>query len=702
MSQSLSGSVRSVRMIVVGDKGCGKTSLITTLVSSIFPESVPPVLQQVEVPPEETDDGVALSITDTSSAAEDRENVLKEVAQADVAILVYSVEDDEAFDKGRLDKWLQAITPVFSGPILVVGNKVELAAKGQADRTAALRANAAPLLDKYGKQIDFCWECSAKLNMNVSEIFNMAQHAVLYPLFPLYDTDKKELRPKFKLALSRVFRVFDADHDGALSDKELNAFQESCFGVKLQPADIAEVKAFLQRQGARLVTPRGISFEGFQVINKQFINRNRAETSWLVLRQFGYNDKLDIEVPPKAFTIERHPSQSVELNRRGIRFIKDIFFQFDKDKKGYLTEDDLEEIFSICPCAAHPWESDDVEENDASKAAVDQAFSFGSAQSRKLDSLKDFPDGVQTVKGCVTLEGWVAQWIMSALLQPSKTLLYLHYLGANLLPRQLAYVTRKRSIEDEGNDLQRVAIRAFVFGTDTVGKAQLLDSLTLKSASPARAERCTRSACAAVQPRGVGKSTSGNTYQNFHLVLTSISVESQQMLDVALGAEMHKCDLAIMMFDQNDDASVQFLSNIQRHIPETVPCVYLYHAASDDVSLIDMPSALSDAIALCQANSLASPLPIVFKDQNPGKLDRKFELLVTTALRPDVARPISSQRRAARLRKRYLNAALRISFVTVTVTGIAFGLYTAYKCFRTTSRSSDADNKTPATQISME
>lgn len=49
-----------VNIVVVGDSRTGKTSLITTFVSSIFPANVPRVLQQVLVPPEETSDGIAL------------------------------------------------------------------------------------------------------------------------------------------------------------------------------------------------------------------------------------------------------------------------------------------------------------------------------------------------------------------------------------------------------------------------------------------------------------------------------------------------------------------------------------------------------------------------------------------------------------------------------------------------------------------
>ena len=98
-------------------------------------------------------------------------------------------------------------------------------------------------------------------------------------------------------ALRRIIRVIDADRDDVLSDVELNDFQSRCFGARLQPADIEGVKKVLQKENASFVNARGITIEGFLYLNKLFITRNRAETSWLVLRQFGYSDDLEITLP---------------------------------------------------------------------------------------------------------------------------------------------------------------------------------------------------------------------------------------------------------------------------------------------------------------------------------------------------------------------------------------------------------------------
>lgn len=57
-----------VRIEVLGDEKVGKTSLICSLVSRHFSEKVPSVLLNVQIPAEESDENVIISITDTSCA----------------------------------------------------------------------------------------------------------------------------------------------------------------------------------------------------------------------------------------------------------------------------------------------------------------------------------------------------------------------------------------------------------------------------------------------------------------------------------------------------------------------------------------------------------------------------------------------------------------------------------------------------------
>lgn len=55
-----------VRILVVGDEGSGKTSLIFTLLEDCFIEKVPPNIETVIIPPDSSPDHVVTAIIDYS------------------------------------------------------------------------------------------------------------------------------------------------------------------------------------------------------------------------------------------------------------------------------------------------------------------------------------------------------------------------------------------------------------------------------------------------------------------------------------------------------------------------------------------------------------------------------------------------------------------------------------------------------------
>ena len=52
----------------------------------------------------------------------------------------------------------------------------------------------------------------------------------------------ERFRPGFKRAVRRLFRVYDIDRDGILSDNELNAFQYDAYQLYLSEEDIIALK----------------------------------------------------------------------------------------------------------------------------------------------------------------------------------------------------------------------------------------------------------------------------------------------------------------------------------------------------------------------------------------------------------------------------------------------------------------------------
>ncbi len=180
-------------------------------------------------------------------------------------------------------------------PIVLVANK--------SDTQSEMNLTQDPLITHLilsHSQIETCVKCSAKTLKNVPEVFYYAQKSVLYPTAPCYDVDKKRLTPEAVKALTRVFKLCDHDNDSVLSDQELNEFQLKCFGVSLNSVSLQEVKALLNtnsnanERNENLLNNQ-ITLNGFLFLHTLFFKKGRQETSWTVLKKFGYDKNLSID-----------------------------------------------------------------------------------------------------------------------------------------------------------------------------------------------------------------------------------------------------------------------------------------------------------------------------------------------------------------------------------------------------------------------
>ncbi|KDD71963.1 hypothetical protein H632_c4089p0, partial [Helicosporidium sp. ATCC 50920] len=177
-------------------------------------------------------------------------------------------------------------------------------------------------------------ECSARRLLFVGEVFYYALRAVVHPMAPLYDAESGALRPLCARALRRIFLLCDTDGDGELSDAELNAFQVRCFNAPLQPEELAGVKQVVSERVPRGVSASGgLTLDGFLFLHALFIERSRLETTWAVLRRFGYGDdvRLREDVLGARGPWQHAPDQVAELTRAGRAFFEAAFERADAD-----------------------------------------------------------------------------------------------------------------------------------------------------------------------------------------------------------------------------------------------------------------------------------------------------------------------------------------------------------------------------------
>lgn len=168
-------------------------------------------------------------------------------------------------------------------------------------------------------------------------------------------------------ALCRIFMLCDRDRNGFLSDLELNDFQRKCFGTPLQRQELEGIKTTGSWRSSNIVPvnqgdpaftspEKGLSRDGFLFLNTLFIQKGRLETTWQILRSFGYGDDLslreDFLVPPSLAKLQSESEAnhgSIELSRDGYAFFTELFQSFDTDNDGALNSQELEELFSTAP-----------------------------------------------------------------------------------------------------------------------------------------------------------------------------------------------------------------------------------------------------------------------------------------------------------------------------------------------------------------
>ncbi|XP_038618481.1 mitochondrial Rho GTPase 2 [Tachyglossus aculeatus] len=611
---------RDVRILLLGDAQVGKTSLIMALVGEEFPEEVPPRAEEITIPADVTPEKVPTHIVDYSEAEQTEEELQDEILKANVVCVVYDVSEETTIDKIRT-RWI----PLVNGgmekgprtPIILVGNKSDL-------RSGSSMEAILPIMNQFS-EIETCVECSAKNLKNISELFYYAQKAVLHPTAPLYDPEEKRLRPSCAKALTRIFRLSDQDNNQVLSDDELNFFQKSCFGNPLAPQALEDVKMVVSKNTAGGVQSDGLTLDGFLFLNTLFIQRGRHETTWTVLRRFGYNDELELTQEYLSPPIRVPPGSTTELSHFGYQFLQRVFEKHDQDQDGALSPSELDSFFSVFP--SEPW---------------------GPGLRRTVCT---------NAKGLLSLHGFLCQWTLVAYLNVHRCLEHLGYLAYPILAQQdsqlhAVAVTREKRIDLEKGQTQRSVFLCKVFGSRGAGKSAFLQAFLGRSLAAPR------------EPPGEQTPYAINTVQvsgqEKYLILCEVDPEAEMA-----GAT---CDVACLMYDVSDPGSFHYCTRVykQHYLDGQTPCLLV--ATKADLAEGAPPRGPSPA-DFCAKYRL--PPPVFFTCSGPGTPSPAiYTRLATLATFPHLS---ATERRSA-------------SFWLRLTAGTAVAVLVAVALFRTLGR----------------
>ncbi|CAD5322142.1 unnamed protein product [Arabidopsis thaliana] len=348
-----SGSPKPIRIVVVGEKGSGKSSLIMATARNTFHPNIPSLLPYTNLPSEFFPDRIPATVIDTSSRPEDKGKVVKEVRQADAIVLTFAFDRPETLD--RLSKyWL----PLFRQlevrvPIIVAGYEVD---NKEAYNHFSIEQITSALMKQY-REVETSIQWSAQRLDQAKDVLYYAQKAVIDPVGPVFDQENNVLKPRCIAALKRIFLLSDHNMDVTFP------------------------------QG---VNERGLTLDGFLFLNTRLIEEARIQTLWTMLRKFGYSNDLrlgDDLVPYSSF--KRQADQSVELTNVAIEFLREVYEFFDSNGDNNLEPHEMGYLFETAP--ESPWTKppykDVTEENKDGGLSLEAFLSLVIKTTRSLEYL---------------------------------------------------------------------------------------------------------------------------------------------------------------------------------------------------------------------------------------------------------------------------------------------------------------------------
>lgn len=610
-----------IRIVVCGDSGVGKTSLIACLVKDQFIPSLQNALPNITIPKDFSSNRYSPENTvlvDTCNS--DLVRLHKELKNADVIWLVYS--DHESYERIAL-YWMMMFRSLgVNLPVVLCRNKCDdeyetlssanhIGSDDEEPDNKVEDEEFIPVLREF-KEVETCIKTSAKNKFNVNQAFYLCQRTVTHPIAPLFDARIGELKPLAVMALKRVFVLSDEDQDGYLNDEEVSRLQMKCFAKTIDINELQFIKDILKKLSSTsqeyqdytfYTSNKGITKDGFLVLNKLYAEKGRHETTWGILRAFHYTDTLTINEKFLHPKLDIPEGSSVELSPIGYRFLVDLFVKYDKDNDGGLRDDELHLLFKTTPGLPRLW----VEFNFPFTTVVNNFAS-------------------------ITLQGWLALWSMTTFIDYTVTTEYLIYLGFDKEAKSALQMTkprrkrRRNGVYYRAPVTDRKVLNCFVLGKANGGKSSLLESFLGRSFSEAYSPT--------IRPKVSVNSLDLKGGKQYYLILQELGEQETPILENSY--KVNECDVLCMCYDSSDPESFSYIVNLvskYSHLKE-LPIVFVALKADLDKQqqrCFVQPDDYADQLFIDH--------PLHISSTWPSSLNELFIKLTEVALEPIKSTP---------------------------------------------------------------
>lgn len=346
-------------------------------------------------------------------------------------------------------------------------------------------------------------------------------------------------------------------------------FQLKCFYNPLEYEVLEDIKNLVKRNVPDGIFDNGLTLNGFLFLHLLFIQRGRHETTWTVLRKFGYNDSVKLDENYLRPEFEIPLGCSTELSINGLQFLTTLFNKYSKEKPDLLSPTELQNLFSCCPFTP-------------------AYFTKESIQSYIKTEENNY----------LSLEGFLSLWTLMTLIDAKLTLECFAYLGYKNSPEESQLsgivITRDKRVDLQKKQTNRNVFTCHLIGPHGTGKSTFMKGLLGRNLQE-QAKLNFKQTGQQEQPNYV-INTMSIYGQDKYLIMREVDIFD---LSDKLSEPELFCDVVCLMYDSSDPKSFEYIARIfLKHFNNCKLPVLIVAAKSDEAPVKQQYSIQPDEFCI--------------------------------------------------------------------------------------------------------